>query len=185
MNGEVEMWRVIHPLGIYEVSSHGRVRRKDNLAIKRPTLARSGYLVVNLYAAGIGAVRGVHSLVSEAFSGPTPAGMMIAHRDGDRLNNTHDNLCFAPLGDRFSHDPLTGRETAGRKLSAEQARQIAVRARRGEATSALSREFGVSMPMVSRIKHGKVWKAEIPPVECNSTAASESERADEASRQGS
>lgn len=50
-----------------------------------------------------------------------------------------------------------GRACPTAKLTADQAREIRRRARAGERTSVLAREFGVGAPAISSIKSGKSW----------------------------
>ena len=147
-------------LGFFEVSSWGRVRTTRTGRIKPQTIAKSGFLVVNLYAAGRSSVRNVHSLVAEAFVGSRPSGMMVAHRDGDRRNNRPGNLEYRPLGQRSPNGWSPWIESKnGRKLSRAEAHEIRRRAGLGGSTTALAEEFGISAPMVSSIKHGRRWPA--------------------------
>lgn len=50
----------------------------------------SGYLIMNVE----GKTRTVHSLVAEAFLGPRPEGYDIDHIDGNKTNNTAENLRY-------------------------------------------------------------------------------------------
>ena len=166
-NGEIgalasnEQWRPVGRLGFFEVSSWGRIRASRTGRIKPQTIAKSGFMVVNLYAAGRSSVRNVHSVVAEAFLGPRPGGMMAAHRDDDRCNNRPENLEYRPLGQRSPNGWSPWIESKnGRKLSRAEADEIRRRAKLGGSTTALAEEFGVSAPMVSLIKHGRRW----PPI---------------------
>jgi hypothetical protein len=103
-----ETWRPIARHAGYEVSDLGRVRSLDRIITKiqcgrtvyarqrgcvlRPGRTRVGYLLVVL---GRGAPAYVHHLVLEAFVGPRPAGCQAAHGDGNKLNNTLENLRWA------------------------------------------------------------------------------------------
>src|SRR5665647_611311 len=90
-------WRPIPGYeGRYEVSADGRVRSKlrGGLTLSQ-VLTAEGYLQVTLWAAN-GAQRTVliHAVVSAAFIGPRPNGLVIRHLDGDSLNNDVSNLAF-------------------------------------------------------------------------------------------
>ena len=104
-----ERWKpVTGHEGIYEVSSHGRVRSVDRTVtrsdgrvrrLKGKVLhatpkKRGGYPVVCLYSQDKGQVRTVHSLVAESFFGPRPEGMEVCHNDGDPANSRLDNLRY-------------------------------------------------------------------------------------------
>ena len=108
----VEQWKPVHGYeGIYEVSSHGRVRSLDRTVTRsggqvrrkgkvlRATLNPGGYPVVSLYRQGRPKNRYVHALVAEAFFGTRPKGMEVCHNDGDPTNNHLDNLRYGTSSD--------------------------------------------------------------------------------------
>lgn len=105
-----EEWRPLPGyVGLYEVSSHGRVRSLDRVvtskagwtkafkgAIKAtPRNVQGGYPIVTLSADGVSTTRQVHVAVAAAFIGPRPEGMQVAHGDGDPSNNRAENLRYA------------------------------------------------------------------------------------------
>ena len=157
MPDDHELWKPVGRLGTFEVSTFGRVRFANSGKHKSLTLARSGFMVVNLYANGISNVRNVHSLVAEAFLGPLPAGWMVVQLDTNRVNNHLDNLAFRPLGERRPATPSAGWET-NQRLDLAQAKEIFRRANSGAATIDLAEKFGISAPMVSDIKFGRKWR---------------------------
>lgn len=95
--------------GSYQVSDDGRVRSLDRLIVNRAgvvrlwrgrvhrTPVRGDYPHIHLTDShgGPGRNAGVHILVAEAFLGPRPAGMQVAHTDGNALNPRLDNLRYA------------------------------------------------------------------------------------------
>ena len=97
-----EEWRpVVEYEGMFEVSSHGRVRsldrtitRKDGVTARlrgqmfNPYLSHDNYYRVVLRGQGVR----VHTLVLEAFVGPRPDGYVACHNDGDGSNNHVSNL---------------------------------------------------------------------------------------------
>lgn len=102
-----EEWRAIPEYeGLYEVSSHGRVRSlprvvqrgKSALPIKerilKPHTNRNGYKQINLSKAGRTRSREVHPLVMLAFAGPYPENCEIRHLDGNPGNNNLSNLRY-------------------------------------------------------------------------------------------
>ena len=110
----VEQWRPVRGYeGIYEVSSHGRVRSVDRVVTRSdgqvrrfkgkvrstPLLQQTGYPFVNLCIQGKCQVRTVHSLVAEAFIGPRPEGAEVCHNDGNPANNRVDNLRYGTSSD--------------------------------------------------------------------------------------
>ena len=146
-----EVWKPIGCDRLYQVSNYGPVRWSDG-RLKGATSRPDGTLVVNLYAHGRTNVRAVHSLVAEAFLGPLPSGYMVVHSDHKPENCKVDNLAQVPLSLRRA---TPGAEMSG-KLTRAQALEIRSRARNGESTKRLAGEFGVSAPLVSNIKTGKM-----------------------------
>lgn len=86
----------------YEVSSEGRVRRINTLNSRRqvivdhptiikPSISNAGYQIVSME----GKFRLVHRLVAKAFI-PNPNGLSdVDHLDGNKMNNSVDNLRWA------------------------------------------------------------------------------------------
>jgi hypothetical protein len=151
-----EIWKPIPYVKKYEVSNYGRVRHSATGVLKRLTRARSGYLVVNLYADGLSNVRNVHSIVAEAFIGSRASRHVVAHIDGDPTNNRSENLRYE-LKSKVNTDCKSNSNPTVGKLTLKQAREIRRRARAGERTLDLAREFGVSLPTISAIKYRRKW----------------------------
>ena len=109
----VEQWKPVHGYeGIYEVSSHGRVRSVDRTVthsdgrvrrlkskVRSAPLNQHGYQVVNLCINGKCQTRYVHSLVAESFIGARPEGMEVCHSDGNKTNNHVANLRYDTSSD--------------------------------------------------------------------------------------
>lgn len=97
-----EEWRPIPGwLGLYEVSSFGRVKSLARVdALGRPWPERvlaheikaNGRHRVTLYGAGRSERRQVHHLVLEAFVGPCPDGLEACHWNDDPADNRLGNL---------------------------------------------------------------------------------------------
>lgn len=94
----MEVWLPITGYeGLYEVSSHGRVRslhhHPTGRLLKTPPTSR-GYPKVTLHSGGSERTLSVHRLVGREFVGPCPDGMEIRHLDGNKVNNNLTNLCY-------------------------------------------------------------------------------------------
>ena len=107
------MTEVWHPIpgyeGLYEVSSHGRVRsfhRVTNLPcphLSKLHIDAHGYTYVNFSKDGHKHKRKVHQLVLEAFHGPKPPGCVVHHKNSVRTNNYLSNLEYASYKDNTLH----------------------------------------------------------------------------------
>lgn len=87
--------------GMYDVSDHGRVRswatynRPQVPAFLTPYLSKqTGYYYVKLQVDGNAANPTLHKLITSAFFGPRPEGLVVRHLDGDPTNNSLDNLRY-------------------------------------------------------------------------------------------
>lgn len=102
-----ESWRpVVGWEGIYEVSDRGRVKSLERQVQVKPGLFRKnserilkqgharGYLRVVLSRNGETSPRSVHHLVLESFVGARPEGKVVRHLDGDKENNSLQNLRY-------------------------------------------------------------------------------------------
>lgn len=94
--------------GVYEVSSHGRVRRCDALRrptqpFLRPSSNHHGYQNVSLSRNCKGRTFFVHRLVAEAFNGPRPTGMTINHKNGIKTDNRPENLEYLTHQENMRH----------------------------------------------------------------------------------
>jgi hypothetical protein len=106
-----EEWRPIKSFPGYEVSNLGRVRSYKRLSYRnswQPNLLSSsldphGYFKVTLYRDKGHYIRYVYYLVLTTFVGPRPEGYQCNHKDGDRNNNTLDNLEWVTPLDNWHH----------------------------------------------------------------------------------
>lgn len=100
-----EVWRHI-PYGIkYEVSNHGRVRRK----YRKFKNKGYNYLKINKSVCGYGRVSidkkqmYVHKLVAEAFLEKEPQHQCVNHKDGNKMNNDVNNLEWCTYKHNINH----------------------------------------------------------------------------------
>lgn len=110
-----ELWKAAEGFADYEVSSRGRVRRRNTGALLRP-LARGRMNDVNRAYLRVDLMRddgkggrerktvAVHSLVARTFHGlpPTPR-HQAAHKDGNNQNNNADNLAWVTPKENAAH----------------------------------------------------------------------------------
>ena len=90
-----EIWKDVKGYeGRYKISSLGRLMGPRG--ITEGSVGSRGYIQVCLRKpkAKYGITKNVHVLVAEAFLGKRPRGMHICHSDGDKKNNTLENLRY-------------------------------------------------------------------------------------------
>jgi len=160
--------------GLYEVSSHGRVRSlrryvafKDGRGRVQPerilkAALDRGYPTLALWRDNKQTMARVHRLVCEAFHGPAPSNEHeVAHWDGNPANAQKDNLRWATHleneTDKIAHGTLTMGERHGMvKLTEAQAREIKHSTAKG---AELARQYGVTPSAVCHIRKGKLWRS--------------------------
>lgn len=154
-------------------SSDGHIWRFRNFAGKASrwngwrqmatTVHRDGYLQVKLPRAERSYRHGmVHALVALAFLGVRPAGLVIRHLDGDKLNNAPGNLAYGTQRENSDDMAKHGTRVRGErartaKLTTEGARQILTRLAAGERRRDLAEEFGVGVSSIDALRMGRTW----------------------------
>ena len=177
-----EIWKpVVGYEKSYEVSNHGRVRSLDrtimkkngvNLHLKEKILKPydngKSYLLVDLHSNGKKNTQKVHRLVAQAFH-PNPLNLpVVNHRDGNKDNNTANNLEWCTIKQNNIHAFNTGlnRNKNGgdyihSKFTWEQAREIRklYKPRHKEYSArALARKYNVNKSTVLDIIHNRTYK---------------------------
>ena len=111
----MEIWKDIAGYeGLYQVSNEGRVKRIGayknqhgrewiSNRILKPATKSNGYMFVGLSKNGKVSNKYIHRLVAEAFM-PNPLNKAtVNHKDGNRSNNTVDNLEWATYLENNMH----------------------------------------------------------------------------------
>lgn len=173
-----EVWLpVVGYEGLYEVSSHGRIKSLARVSVA-PAGVRSGYeravperiLQVSprsrypsatLYRDGVKTRVNGHRVVADAFLGPCPSGQIVCHRDGNRQNNRVGNLRHdtpaANSADMAEHGTLLlGTKNHLAKLTDDDVR--AIRSAAGMSQRQLAARYGVSRPAIGFVISRKTWR---------------------------
>lgn len=153
-----EVWRPIDLDTRYKVSSKGKV-----MGVKGMMKNQKGSHYFHVEIAGI--TKLVHRLVAQAFI-PNPENKsQVNHKDGNKLNNSVENLEWCTVKENTIHafehglrngDAVKGEKQWNSKLTEDQV--LDIRSRKGELLKNISLEFGVSVPTISMIRNNKVWK---------------------------
>lgn len=158
-----EVWRSVYGLPDLEASSLGRIRKGGKLI--SPFKTDGGYLSVKRRQAATNgndhhSIKNfkVHRLVLMAFRGPPPPGHEGAHMDGNKSNNTIENLNWVTPKENGVHKVIHG--TAARKMTKDQVWEIRDLSAKGASIADLGRIFSniCSERNVRDIVNGKIWK---------------------------
>jgi len=158
--------------GVYEISSHGRLRSYRKQAGGRLSKPRvlSGNISVSGYPRykltlrdGSKRTYTAHRLVAFAFLGLPPTEQhQVAHGDGVPTNNVVSNLRWATpsenLADRFDHGTMTlGTRNGRAKLNEAQVLEIRKMFKRGATYREVTSRFAIGHGTAGSIKSGKNW----------------------------
>jgi predicted XRE-type DNA-binding protein len=155
----------------YEMSSDGRAwKRKGEVLIELKPIVnrlRKGYLQISPYLNGKNKTLAIHRAMMLTFVGERPEGMEIAHLDGNKANNSIDNLAYVTCVENNSHKEahgtyLSGEQCRTAKLTWHQVQEIRELYATGRySQSQLANMFGVTQTPVSLIVRRKTWTNEL------------------------
>lgn len=98
-----------------------------------------------------------HRVAWELMRGPIPAGLHVLHRCDNPPCVNPDHLMIGTHADNMADMSAKGRARTRRKLTLQQAAEIRAAHRAGERLSDIATRYGVSVPTVSEIGHGRKW----------------------------
>lgn len=118
----MEEWRDIKGYeGLYQVSNIGNVRSVTHTTVHRdgkvvryegktltPHNGDNGYKCVNLSKNGLVNLANVHRLVAETFLPKDDGKNVVNHKDGNKHNNTVENLEWVTCSENSKHAVRTG-----------------------------------------------------------------------------
>jgi hypothetical protein len=163
-----EEWRKIEGFPSYTVSNLGRVRsiKREQAVILKVFKNNYGYLQVCLYNENNKKCgRYIHRLVASAFISNYENKPEVNHIDGNKANNSVNNLEWNTDSENKKHAYTTGLcSRAGvhnnlTRLTEDQVIEIYMLAHAGSLTqNEIGQLFGITYSAVSCIKSGKNWK---------------------------
>lgn|SRR5699024_1131338 len=103
------MWKKIQRNDNYSINEQGDVRNDNTGHIKSPFMNnQNNYFMVDLYRNNKSEKVPIHRLVAEAFI-PNPENKLtVDHKDGNRHNNSLENLRWATYGEQNSRFDTIG-----------------------------------------------------------------------------
>lgn len=166
-----EVWRwVVGYEGLYMVSNMGNVmtvpkRTHSNGFLLTPTIGTNGYQTVHLRKDGASKRPSVHRLVAVAFI-PNPDNLPeVNHIDGEKTNNSVDNLEWCTRSKNVRHSirvlgnpkPPKPNVSPNRHLTFEQAQEIR---KDNRSQGKIAKDYGVSQSAISLIKRDITYTKE-------------------------
>ena len=107
MKAEV-VWKTIDEFPNYLISNQGDVKNKRTEYIKKPGVEKRGYVVFSMEKEGKLYLRTQHIMLARTFI-PNPLNKpYVNHKDGNKQNNSIDNLEWVTARENFLHARRTG-----------------------------------------------------------------------------
>jgi alpha/beta superfamily hydrolase len=169
-HGDRNDWRAIPGWSKYQVSSNGQVRRVGQSkgavtgrVLRQLLNKKTGYLSVCLCERPRTKRMDIHRIVALAFHGPAPSsGHVVAHNDGNRTNNTAENLRWATQAENLGDCRVHGTAMIGSKNPSSSISEIDVRAIRRMKTFGIPRTiiaegYGMHQRSIFRILSNTSW----------------------------
>lgn len=170
----MEKWKKIPGYKYYFVSNLGRVKSTNDKGnwgdgrILKVIVRESGYCVVNLWSYRDGDKKmkqhRVHKLVAESFV-PNPENKPIVnHIDGNKENNSANNLEWCTHSENMIHSYENGLHNVEKgkkttKLNEDQVREIRERYEKENISQAnLAKDYPVCEGQIRRIVNKESWK---------------------------
>lgn len=144
--------------------------------LRRNRYERMGYYKLRIYKKDFSRSQ----LVAYAFLGPKPKNKIVMHKDSNTLNDHYSNLRYAYKNEiwknsqknglhvglgasNVSLDIRKGNRIYPEKISAEEAKKIAIRLDKGEYAKDICKEYNVSEMTIRRIRKRYCIKKQVSP----------------------
>lgn len=151
--------------GLYEINPTGLVRKLYKSRAPRVKEAnfvgKDGYKRLYLWNEGCNKAHLVHCLVAFAFNGPAPENHIVNHIDGNKLNNSIDNLEYVTYTGNILHAYDNNLRSSGEdhpwsKYSDDLINKIRERHKEGLGCRRLAKEFNISKNTIVAIIGNKI-----------------------------
>lgn len=158
-----EDWRLVSSIPVLLASNLGRIKRVETGRVLKIRVAPHGYNTISFSFESKKRLKLVHRLVAEAWLGSCPSEKQVNHKDGNKSNNTPQNLEYLSPGENDLHAYRTGLKDAkgeknGRaKLTEEVIKKIRALASNGDHYSQIARSFGITPSHCHAIITKKYW----------------------------
>lgn len=147
----------------YEASSDGHIRNKKTGRVLKEFVGKDGYLRTQFD----GKSRTVHRVIANAFLPEDPDRKFINHKDGNKQNNSIDNLERCNRSENMKHaykhglKSSIGVKNSRCKLSIDDVSYIKENYKAGDkqyGAKAMAEKFGVAHQTICAVACGQNWK---------------------------
>ena len=162
MNKIEDIWRPISDN--YEASYDGHIRNSKTKRILREFVGNDGYLRTQFD----GKTRTIHRTIAQAYIPIDPDRKFINHKDGNKQNNSVDNLEWCTRSENMRHayfmklkTPPVGSKNGRSRLSESDVNFIRDHYVKGDPIyggKALAERFGVAHQTICAVVSGQNWK---------------------------
>lgn len=147
----------------YVAYRDGRILSLRTGRVMRPRLSGKGYRQVTLWNAAGHRSFYVHHIIAGIFIGERPPKMETNHKNGDKTDNSVENLEYVTSSQNKEHARDTlglnrGSNALHSKISERQAREIRRLAAQRVGYPSIARRFGVTRSTVCDIHRRRTWK---------------------------
>jgi len=152
-----ERWRPFPLDSRYAVSTHGRVRRRQNRRIRKTPIKQCGYRgLVFTYPGAKPKGYDLHAMVALTWIGSRPPGHDVSHQDGDKLNNHLSNLKYETR--RENANKPFNKYSSGPRLKLTYSDIRAIRADDNSSNNTWARTLGVCRATIWKARTGRTWR---------------------------
>lgn len=147
----------------HEVSNFGEIRNKATGKILKQFKGKDGYLRIQLDRR----TQTVHRVVAKAFCLKTPGKDFVNHIDGNKKNNSADNLEWCTRSENIKHAythglivPAIGEQNGRSKLKSTDVKFIKDNYKKGDSkygAKALAAKYNVAHQTICAVVHGQNW----------------------------
>lgn len=154
--------------GLYEISNLGRLWSIKRATELKPNVHPTGYINVGLRSEGKRSYFRLGRLVALAFIGACPEGCEVNHKNGNKTDNTVENLEWVTHSKNLKHAYATGlrkptlphhmgSEIRSAKLTETDVRLIRKLTKQGQSQRQIAKQFGVNKSAIADINNGITW----------------------------
>lgn len=139
-------------------------KKQNRLRVRVLGISPNGYYYLTLWSNNKGRTHMYHKLVAQTFIPNIHDKPFINHKDGNKLNNSIDNLEWCTSSENNQHaydsglkDGMKGIKHPNCKLTEDEVLMIVKRFNDDESTRSISKDYNITMATIRDINKGKSW----------------------------